>query len=981
MRVAPPIRVDEPARRRLQAIAAGADARRALGARIVLLAAEGRRNIEIAEALAIGRMQVARWRERFLAEGEAALGRVAAGMEAAADMAIAHEETGRCFEPPRSARALMPREALQQRLLAARRQRCVLVQGQAGSGKTSTLLAWRKQLLALGFDVAWLSAGAEHGDVARFLGDVAAALGELAPGLAREGAVPDLREGEPGTLEAWAIALVQGIAAHPRPLALVLDDLHLLEDTRAFEALQWLLDYAPGQLHLALGSRTALPLSLERLRSQGELTEIDMRDLRFTPQESQRFLRAQLGDIGVREAAALHELADGWVAGLQLFALDLRGKGASARGLQQVRDARSFASYVEREVLVRLADEDAELLARAAACNRFTPSLAAAILQLLPAAAPRLAARLARFDRDGFFLTQAGSSGDEPFYRLQPLLRETLLARLASRPEEERRELHLTAWRWFEARGHVEEAFHHALQSGLVQQAVALVEANAHRLLASGELRVLAALLRQLPQEQVEGRFELHVAMAYLHLYSRHLQALDRCLQELATRWPALDARQRYELVLLRAALAAQRDEEVDDGTLGELRAIPADASELAWGARANVLSWQHLARGEAAQAGQVLQDAQLQSALPRSSLLGRCMASMGMALQGRVRQAEQAAREVLSAADARGPAFAGVSSMAAGLLAALLYELDEPEAARQLLEPRIDVLERVCLPEVVLRALAVLTKADWLAGRRPEAHAWLDRLQVHAHQGELPRLEAEALRLRQRLLLEEGEMRAAAEVRGRLAALAAAASGRRCGAAAAEAAVRAHAEACLAEGDAAQAAQRCAALLPDATLATPAQVALAMTRAAALHAQGDAQPALALAREAVAAGHRLGLLRTLVDAGTGTRAVLRALAAQEPLDPVLAFYVERLLRARAAAPQAGAGAAAAAPAAQPLTEREHEVLALLAQAMPNKRIALVLGVSPETVKYHLKNIYGKLGVLTRDQAVARLRERAAGLP
>ncbi|RWA49074.1 hypothetical protein AU476_31165 [Cupriavidus sp. UYMSc13B] len=181
-------------------------------------------------------------------------------------------------------------------------------------------------------------------------------------------------------IELWVITLVQALARRRRELVLMIDDLHHITDTRILQALQWLLDYAPPQLHLALSSRSALVLSQERLRLQGTLAEFDMRDLRFTPQESERFLREQLGAVDSGVAATLHALTDGWVAGLQLLAIDLRARQGAPRLPMQVRDARAFASYFRARSAGADAPADLDALMRVAVCQRLCAPLCAAIL-------------------------------------------------------------------------------------------------------------------------------------------------------------------------------------------------------------------------------------------------------------------------------------------------------------------------------------------------------------------------------------------------------------------------------------------------------------------------------------------------------------------------------------------------------------------------------------------------------------------------
>ncbi|MCY1226212.1 HTH-type transcriptional regulator MalT [compost metagenome] len=147
---------------------------------------------------------------------------------------------------------------------------------------------------------------------------------------------------------------------------------------------------------------------------------------------------------------------------------------------------------------------------------------------------------------------------------------------------------------------------------------------------------------------------------------------------------------------------------------------------------------------------------------------------------------------------------------------------------------------------------------------------------------------------------------------------------------------------------------------------------------------RGRADAAKECTLAALRSGHRLGLVRSLLDADPAVMELVEEVAKEPSLDPVLRFYAERLESARRVSSAAGATVVKAAVAdasrrpVEPLSERERDVLRLLVQAMPNKKIALALGLSIDTVKWHLKNIYGKLGVTGRDEAVAWMRAFAS---
>lgn len=914
-------------------------------------------------------------------------------------VAVPGEALGAAFEPvastklqpPRGARRLMPREALLARLQEARRLRCVILQGPAGCGKTSTLVAWRQALLSLDFDVAWLSLAAEDDELTRFFDCLLASLAEVDPALVEETARLLGRDSEESAVEHWVITLVQSISSRSNELVLVLDDLQHLEDARIFQALQWLLDYAPPNLHLVFGSRSALPLSLARLRSQGALQEFDLRDLRFSAEESERFLREQLGSISAGDAQVLHELTNGWVAGLQLFAVDLKAKQGTAFAPVQVRDAQAFASYFEREVLGHLAADDLDLLTRAASCNRFCASLCAALTGQ-PHALARMTSLLAHLDRESMFISQVRSHDRESWYRVHPLLRQVLQARLAALPDPEQRALHGTAWRWFEAHGHIDEAVRHAVQADNAEAAADLVESIAPSLLSRGALSQLAGLVHRLPPAQMRQRIGLRLLLANLQLYSRSLDALERNLQEMEADRAALDARQRYGLTLLRGGLALQRDD--TNAVLAiqaALEAIPDDADAYAFAGRGHVLAWMHMTRGECHRARAVLADSAVPGAGMGRLLVGRSLEGMSYMLEGRMAEAEHKLREALQAAESDPAVDVGVACVAAGLLSDTLYESNELEAAARLIAPRIELLERSSIPDAVLRALVVLAHAHWLGGRRLEGLATLERLEDYASRQHLDRVLSHALLLRLRWHLREGESPQAQALLARLVVLGErhATDERSTAAEIGGVVLRARVELCLHWNDFGAAL---AWLTPAAARAEAAgrgrrSACLQLQMALAEQGLGHSEAARAHLEQALRLGHRLGLMRCLLDLSPEVPRLLQAAQAAQAkgtLDPVLGFYTQRLLAAaeqtrQRAQPQRAEGSHAST--LDSISEREREVLALVAQAMPNKKIARVLGVTPHTVKWHLRKVYSKLGVTERDEAVARMRDLGIGAP
>lgn len=886
------------------------------------------------------------------------------------------------FVAPRLARGLLPRTALVERLMESRRKRCICLQGPPGSGKTTLMLGVRAQLMTHGFDVAWLSLAPEDNELDTFLHDLLASIGHVEPTAMRTASL--LANGgprDPEAVEHCIIALAQDVADRGGELVLMLDDVHQISSQPVLQALDWLLDYAPSGFHLMLASRDTpqhpLGTAIARLRQRQSVADFSWPDLQFTPAESTQFLQERLG-IEQHEAMQLHERTDGWIAGLQLLSLHYKDQGAAAREMP-LKDAGAFAAYFEQHVLSHLPAIDVDLLSLTAICRRFCADLCSALLDGAETA-PRIEHRLSRLDRDNLFIYQVQDHDRRIWWRLHPLLREVLQARQAHRPGADATRLHRRAWLWFSAHGSVSEAVHHAVLADESEEAARMVQACVRGLFNQGEFALVRTLLRRLPTEVIARHTGLCLAQAQVHLNSRELDALDARVSALGS--ARLDPLERAELDLLRCAALLHRDDA--DGAvrlLPALQALPEGADDLLVSTRANLMAWLHLACGEYALAREVLSRHEAPYDSPVARLTGLCLEGLSHTLEGRMNEAERLYRRVLDAG-CEGPAGVQVSHLAAALLGDVLYELDELEAVCELLAPRMDLIEHAGIPEAILRAAIVLASAHWLCGRRLEALAQLDRLEDYAASHGLARLQAHALCLRLRMQQQRGEMLAVSDALCKLDELEAQRRGMEDSVSQeirrlverAQVAVHLH------RGDLAQAADGIRLVLQRLQHAGRLRPVVALQAQLALveRALGNDEVAVKLLVDALRLGHRLGLVHTLLDASRRMPAALRGLVDSEVLDPVLRFYAQRLLEVAARQRTLHALAPDRAMREQPLEplkERELEILGLLGQALPNKKIARILSLSPETVKWHLKNIYTKLGVTARDAAVARARD------
>jgi len=902
--------------------------------------------------------------------------------------------------PPRSGNKVVARDRLVSRMIEARRLRCCVLKGPAGCGKTTSLIALRQQLLPLGFDVAWLSLNSDDNEPGRFIDYLLGSLAQVDPVMVQEASLLEAHGFDSESVERTMITLVRGIAGHPREVVLMLDDLHTLTDVGIHQALQWLLEYAPANLHLLLGTRSTVPLSLARLRSHEQILELDLRDLRFTPQESEQFLRQQIAEISPQEIRELHEMTDGWVAGLQLLAVNRRKSAphpsrAGETPQEQLRDNRAFADYFQSLVLSHLSVTDVELLVHTAVCNRFCASLCAALVGR-PDAVSDAVALLSRLESDNLFLIPLESTDQEAWYRLHPLLRETLLELFSGHPEEQQRTVHARAWRWLREHEQLVDAVRHAVAGGEAIAAACLVEERLEALYAQGDLRILVELARLLPRAQIETSIRLRLLLARMQVFSRDFTACDESVAQLEADIPADDEDARFRVAMLRAVLAVQRDDTAEAmQVLPQLLNPPSSTNSVMLGGCLNILSWLYMNCGEFERARQIQLERPplLVNGAPLlgtagGSLQGRCLIGLSLALEGQFAQAERIYREVIYEAQRHGRSCADALHLATALLGDTLYESNDIAGALQLLEPQIDLLERLSIPDSVLRALEVMGKAHWAAGNRREAFAYMERLDDYARRHNLDRLLAHALAWQVQWHLLLGEVVAAETKISQLDVIGArhpevARSPRKDIFVIIE---NAHVRWEAAHGDLHSATLRLNRMIE---LTEQDNRRLAVTRLTMLSAVFDAQrghldSAGAKVIDVLRAGHRYGQLRSVLDAHPDALELIETLTREQALDPVLEFYVERLRATRqtstadkrgaAAEPHRNSGLSLGA-GMEPLSERELEVLRLLAQALPNKKIARALGLSHETVKWHLRHIYSKLGVGSRDEAVARLRD------
>jgi LuxR family transcriptional regulator, maltose regulon positive regulatory protein len=878
------------------------------------------------------------------------------------------------------------RGRLLERLAGAGRVPLTLVVAPAGFGKTTLLAQWAAALRP--GRPGWVSLDAGDRDPARFWAYLVAALEGAWPGLATD--APVAARSPRALPETVPARLIVDLARLDRDVVLVLDDYHLAAEPAIDAGLTFLVEHAPPRLHLVLGTRTDPALPLARLRAQGQLLELRADELRCTAEEAARFCRETMGlELAPATVRALEARTEGWWAGLQLAALGLRDRPDPERFVEAFAGSHRYVlDYLLDQVLARQPPPRQAFLLRTAILERLSGALCDAVTGRHDGQA-----QLEGLERDNLFLVPLDD--ERGWYRYHHLFRDVLRHHLRLTTPELVPELHRRANAWCAAHGLRQEAIEHALEAEDWERAAGLLEGWMEPLRLHGEYVTLHRWLARLPEPVRAG----HPLLSYQYALAlvRRARADEA---EQATR--ALDAVERGAAAggdpgLLGAVARARLSLAIQRGAIDEAIAwgerAAAAISPAAWQLRVEALvtlgrAW--VLRGRPAAAEPALDEAQRllrTNADPELLCLALNADGHRELARGRLRRAADRLHEARRlGALAGSPRDLGVAwgalagsprdlGVAWGALAAqpslehahaalrlseVEREWDHLDEAEALLDeagqvgarsaqaayqfPLANALTRVRLARGDLAgALAAVEQA------MPTARAWGNAMVLRG-------LAAD----RARIQLAQGDTAAvrqwADDVEPDVAALQSLADDR-----VAEMLARAR----IAGG----APDRARALLAERRAAATAAdrhghlIAVEALDALALDALGDRPGALDRLGRALELAEAEGYVRTFVDEGPPMLALLRE-ALGRRLRPA---YVARLV--------AAFGGPSAAPAGGVLTEREREVLRLLAGGCSNRDIARRLVITEHTAKVHVARILHKLGVGSRTQALARARE------
>jgi LuxR family transcriptional regulator, maltose regulon positive regulatory protein len=884
---------------------------------------------------------------------------------------------------PSASALLVRRPRLLEHLAASLDRRLILVSAPAGYGKTALISQWLDSADARH---AWLSLDEHDNDLATFLRYLVAAIravchdamGAIEQLLKAPTLLPPVR---------LADALLQDMAALPEPFILTLDDYHAINAPELHALMARLVEHLPAHLHLVLITRADPPLPLDRLRGRQQLGEVRAAELRFSSEETRLLLQQVLGS-GVSEetAALLEEGTEGWAVGLHLAAISLRDRSDPAGFARQIAQHghQAVTEYLLSEVLAGLPPGQRDYLLQTSLFDRFCATLIDAALIPLAGDGTSLSGDdfLRAIRRSNLFVVSLDDEGT--WFRYHHLFQSLLRARLRQHyTDADIKAMHARSSPWFAAQGLVDEAVIHALKSGDRAGAARLVEEQVHPALDRENWHQFEHWIRLLPPE-IRQRPRLLTAEAWLHVLRYQFTAAASLLdiaEGIIVAEPAAvrgsESLVRGEINVLRAMIAYyegdfKRTAELTQAALGQL----GPETLYATGQASLYYIWGLQASGEIDRAIEFahrqLETYGLQAnALTLRVLLVLVNTYYEMADLPRMQETAAIYRE-MAQQSGLGASLAWVHYMQGWLH----YQCDDLAAAEQSYRA-LAGMDAAAHAKALVDGHVGLVLTSLAQGHPGEARAAIAALRQRLIERDMLMLTCVVDSLEQRVALSVEPGSSLDWSPGATSASVPVDFW--------EQPMLTQARTLLAAGSPDALAQA-AELLADCRSRALARssnrrlIEVGALQALVLAAQGHEAGARAALQEAVERAAPGGALRLLVDCGPGLIGSLQKLQAAG----IAPRYVQKVLAALgvpAAAPtvrmsRPGAPRSATGPEApaELLTNRETDVLILLAERLPDKEIAERLVLSPVTVKKHTQRIYRKLGVDNRRAAVAQAR-------
>ena len=852
------------------------------------------------------------------------------------------------------------RKTLCNKVCAADVARLVLVQAPAGFGKTTAMLQIRARLEAQGAATTWLTLDPSDNDAARFLECLSLAVRNLSPD---------------ENIEESLTETVNSFPTRSPPFAIFLDNFEQIDEAEIVALLKPIIERLPRGGRIVVGSRSTPKLGLARLRGLGLLLEIDADDMRFSLDETQQYFRLRsLPELSEDSVSRLHIKTEGWITGLWLASIAIERQGLGDDFIGRFSgSSRTIADYLAEEVLAHQSEDLRQFLLRTSILRHLNASLCRALVPNCD-----VERMLRTLDEQNLFLTSI--SGEERTYRYHSLFGDYLQTLLSIESPDEVARLHLVAARWYESRMRPVPAIDHAIEGGDYGYALSLLAAKAQSLLEEGRMRLLSRWFSAIPPLELRAYPLLELKSVWATIFTRGpwqaAEELERsgCIA-------SEDSQIVAHVSALRPLILAMQDRYDEARAIGpaSLARLPT-CDAFADSVLCNTMAGVFTITGEDKEARRMIDDARrLHGAGTFNRMYAESLEGMLDLQAGRLQAATAKFRIAVQATRAasysRGNGWAGV------LYAAILYEINDLDGAERLMNEYLPLVRDVVLSDHIISGHAIRTRIAFNRGDMEKAFETLTGLEYLGHRFRLPRIVASAKLERSRLLLLKGDSHASMEELERAAdsAVWERLERQRLPAHEIEYFKLGRIRWDIHFGDA-------SATLPllECELSKAASqsrhfraLRLRVLQSLALQRSGEPSAAIETLAGVLRQASREGFVRLLVDEGEYVgRLVCRFYAMLEEMpakrsDPVLIHYVRRLINAFGLTSVVPHKTSDDDRLVEPLTQKEIQVLQLVADGNSNSAISEKLVISDSTVRTHLRRVNNKLNAGSRAEAAA----------
>lgn len=868
---------------------------------------------------------------------------------------------------------MVPRLRLKAQLNAVLTSRFILISAPAGFGKTSLLSEWLSDYHGLS---AWISLDKGDNDPARFLRYLIAGIRSIVPGA---GEIPEalLKSSQPVTPEIEPVLtfIINEIAVRSEHIVIILDDYHVIDNINVHDSVAFLVDNLPSNVHVIIATRNDPPLPVARWRARSQSIEIRNDALRFTFEETRELITRIAGCVlSSNDIETLEEKTEGWAAGLQMAALSMQGKKDPSEFIRLFSGShRYIMDYLMEEVLNRQTPEVQAFLLQTSILERLNGQLCDAVT-----GQPGSQQKLSLLENTNLFLLPLDDQ--RHWYRYHHLFADLLQARLQESYPLLLADLHHRAARWYEENDMVTDAINHILATRDYEQAVSLVEKTAIPMVARGELSTLLYWSEQIPREIVNTQPILCIYLAWVLVFAGNISDAETLLEQaenFVNRYEPPDetkdmlgsiAAERAFIANMRgdidraAELAKQADVLLDRKNLINRSVLPF------------IFARAYRLNGDMARAAEQLYEV-VRLARNTGNIMTLSVANYELStiwkIEGKLHQAADIYQDTLRLASEKGARlFGSIARIDAGMSDLLREWNNLDEASRQVTDA-IDRMKSWNIPSDLVTAYLTLSRISQAYGDIDSAAEALEKAeQIKRNSQIFPPLVTMIETDQVKLWLSRGNLAAAARwvqehhpsKTGPLV-------------------VRELEQITEAWVLLAQEKPDQALSLLDNLARSAAEggrfgrlIEILILQALAFKAQIDKVHALEALEKALLLAEPEGYVRIFVDAGTPMAELLVAFKNQQSkssgYQPIGKDYLNRLLSAFPGVPPSGRSGLV-----EDLSERELEILRLMARGLTNKQIAGELFITAGTVKAHTNNIYRKLEAANRTQAISLARE------